>query len=416
MAAIAPFDEIGNRHRISKLRDRGVEVWGGERVYIGPDVPLMSILPGAVLMNTVITGQRVGIGARSRVGMSGNATIHDCQIGERVEIGAGFFDGATMLDGVRVRGFAEIREGTLLEEQVELGHNVGLKNTVLTAAVIAGSLINFCDLLMTGGTSRSDHSEIGSGTVHFNFDPRGDKFGSLLGDARGLLLRSKRIFIGGNSGLVAPLHVDFGSVVAAGSTIRKDIGLNQLAYGESHRAESQLFDPETYYDVKRKFVTTAKLVGTMHAFRTWYKLVRVRFASSWQIPLYESADGCLAMHIRHRVKELNKVILNLERSLSKQRPTVNKNPFEDQHKLIIGKREEISSILTGSDGRNYSAPPEPFLESYSHARSGLNHVDAIRNLTPGNAAQASVWICEIAARAVTDMERIFAEDGGRPAC
>ena len=85
-------------------------------------------------------------------------------------------------------------------------------------------MINFCDALLTGGTSRSDHSEIGSGAVHFNFDPRGDKWGSLFGDVRGVLLKSAPIFLGGQCGLVAPLHVDFGAVTAAGSIVRRDVG------------------------------------------------------------------------------------------------------------------------------------------------------------------------------------------------
>ena len=54
------------------------------------------------------------------------------------------------------------------------------------AFVTIGSLVNFCDLLMAGGSSRQDHSEVGSGYIHFNFTPwgaRGDKATpSLIGD------------------------------------------------------------------------------------------------------------------------------------------------------------------------------------------------------------------------------------------
>jgi bifunctional N-acetylglucosamine-1-phosphate-uridyltransferase/glucosamine-1-phosphate-acetyltransferase GlmU-like protein len=78
-----------------------------------------------------------------------------------------------LLTGAEVRGFAEPRQGTVLEEESEVGHNVGLKNTGFTAGAVAGSLINFCDVLLTGGSSRNNHSEVGSGSVHFNFDPRG---------------------------------------------------------------------------------------------------------------------------------------------------------------------------------------------------------------------------------------------------
>jgi NDP-sugar pyrophosphorylase family protein len=52
--------------------------------------------------------------------------------GTGVEAGAGSYTDCVMLDGVRVRGFEEIRNGTILEEEVEIGHNVGLKNSILT--------------------------------------------------------------------------------------------------------------------------------------------------------------------------------------------------------------------------------------------------------------------------------------------
>jgi bifunctional UDP-N-acetylglucosamine pyrophosphorylase/glucosamine-1-phosphate N-acetyltransferase len=401
------FDETSNRERIARLRERGVEVWGPERVYIGPDVPLEAVEPGAVLINAIITGEHVGIGTRSRIGISGNATIHNCQLGERVEIGAGLFDSATLLDDAKVRGFAEFREGTLLEEQAEVGHNVGLKKTVLTVAVVAGSLINFCDVFMTGGTSRLDHSEIGSGTVHFNFDPRGDKFGSLIGDATGILLRSSRIFVGGNCGLVAPLHLGFGSVLAAGSTLRRDLAQSQLSYGETSFDKTGHFDPEVYYDLRHKVFTTAKLIGAMHAVRAWYRMVRIAFADTGRTTLYQSAEQRIATHMRHRVNELKKVILKLDRSLSKQAARGLDNPFEKQHRLLLEKEEKICQFLSKEDESDFPPLPHVFVEDYGHQRLTLSHVDALRNLTKESASQAAGWIQEIAANPLRKMEDIF---------
>src|SRR5204863_1943267 len=120
-----------------------------------------------------------------------------------------------------------------IEEEAEVAHNVGLKNTIFTVAVVAGSNINFCDAFVTGGTSRRDHSEIGSGAVHFNFSPQRDKFGSLFGHAIGVLLRSPGIFIGGNSGIVAPVSIGFGAVIPAGVIIRSG---EEQAYGISETA------------------------------------------------------------------------------------------------------------------------------------------------------------------------------------
>src|SRR5215470_18050413 len=96
------YNEQENRSRISRLVERGVRVWGPERVYIGEDVSLD-------------------------------------------RIGAGAYEHCVLLSGAKTRGFAELREGTVLEEEAEIAHNVGLKNTVFTIAVVAGSCINYCD-------------------------------------------------------------------------------------------------------------------------------------------------------------------------------------------------------------------------------------------------------------------------------
>jgi UDP-N-acetylglucosamine/UDP-N-acetylgalactosamine diphosphorylase len=78
-------------------------------------------------------------------------------------------------------------------------HAVGLKQTILFPFVTLGSLINFCDCLMGGGTSRRNHSEVGSSFIHFNYTPRQDKAtASLLGDVpRGVMLDQPPIFLGG---------------------------------------------------------------------------------------------------------------------------------------------------------------------------------------------------------------------------
>ena len=406
-AQLPSFDESGNRERVARLVECGVEVWGPERVYVGADVPLENIQAGVVLMNAIITGKHSRIGAHSRIGISGNSTIHDCQIGEKVEIGAGLFHETTLLDGVKVRGFAEFREGTLLEEQAEVGHNVGLKNTVLTIAVVAGSLINFCDVLMTGGTSRNDHSEIGSGTVHFNFDSHGDKFGSLLGDAVGLLLKSNRIFVGGNCGLVAPLHLDFGAVLAAGSTLRRDIAESQLVHSREPERKPEPFDPDIYYDLRRKFLNTARLIGAMIAMRAWYRMVRIPFADRGRIALYGFADQRLATHISHRANELEKVIVKLDRSLSKPAREGAVRQFEKQHRLLLAKKEEICSFLEERQQSETSLPPDDFVEEYERQRLTFRHADALKNLTEANTKLAAGWIQNIAMEPVFKMENIF---------
>ena len=403
------YDEGCNPLRIAQLSDRGVDVWGADKVYVGEEVPLENFESGAVLYNATITGASTRIGAGSRIGISGPARIDDCQIGRDCELGAGIYEGSTLLDGAKVRGFAELRPGSLLEEEAEAAHCCAFKNTILTAGVVAGSMINFCDALLTGGTSRSDHSEIGSGTVHFNFDPRGDKWGSLFGDVRGVLLKSAPIFLGGQCGLVAPLHVDFGAVTAAGSIVRRDVGPDCVKFETAQTGVVTGFDREVYPSLRRKFLSTADLIGTLWALDVWYERVRLAYADERLKPLYEAARRQATGHILERVKRLEKIIAKLPRSLEKApAPAPAESERKDvrgEHRKLIENQKTISQMLqTAPD----AAPaPERFLDEYERARRTHSHTEAVQGLTAETAASAAGWIGGIAAQYRAEIGRIL---------
>jgi UDP-N-acetylglucosamine/UDP-N-acetylgalactosamine diphosphorylase len=401
------YDEAANRERIARLRERGVDVWGPERVYVAADVPLENIEPGASIHQATLSGAGLRIGRGTRIGVSGHARIADCQIGRDVELGAGTYEGATFLDGVVVRGFAEIRPGTLLEEQVDAAHSVAFKNTILTATVVTGSVINYCDLFMSGGTSRTDHSEVGSGVIHFNFDPRGDKYGSLIGDVRGVLLRSAPIFVGGQCGLVGPVHVDFGSVIAAGSVVRRDVPAGVVHVENLENQQAGNFDREIYTGLKRKFLTTAKLIGNLRALDAWYEQVRLPFADDCQKPLYRAAQQQARAHVAERVKRLETIIAKLERSIGKSsaQGDATLRKFHAEHRRLIDCHSRIREILTAAPG---PAAPAGFLEQYEQARASWPHIDAVRKLEESSAAAAAEWLHQMAqepARLLDEMLR-----------
>jgi UDP-N-acetylglucosamine/UDP-N-acetylgalactosamine diphosphorylase len=405
VASLENYNEAANRERIQRLRDRGVDVWGPERVYIAAEVPLDNIEPGASIYQATLSGAEFRIGRGSRIGVSGHARVADCQIGRGVELGAGVYEGATFLDGAVVRGFAEIRPGTLLEEHVDAAHSVAFKNTILTATVVTGSVINYCDLFMSGGTSRSDHSEVGSGVIHFNFDPRGDKYGSLIGDVRGVLLRSAPVFVGGQCGLVGPVHIDFGAVVAAGSIVRRDVAADCVHFENFESQASGGFDREIYTGLRRKFLTTAKLIGNLRALDMWYEHVRLPFADEHQKPLYRAAQQQARAHIAERIKRVDKIVSKLERSIEKSQalgdPALLK--FHGEHRLLIKNHAGMQTILAGSG--DVAAAPPAFLEQYEKARASMTHLDAVRQLDEFAAEAAANWLHQIAQEPVAVLER-----------
>ena len=98
---------------------------------------------------------------------------------------------------------AHVRAGCILEEQASGAHTVGLKHTILFPFVTLGSLVNFCDCLMSGGTDRKNHSEVGSSYIHFNYTPQPGQGHPppLVGDVpHGVMLNQAPIFLGGAGG------------------------------------------------------------------------------------------------------------------------------------------------------------------------------------------------------------------------
>lgn len=358
-----PYDEEGNRARVRALRANGVTVWSPERVFVGEEVRLDRIEPGAVLMNAVLRGETTAIGSGSQIGGQGSATITDCQIGRAVEIGPGSYAGCVLLDRVRIRGFAELRGGTVLEEQAELAHNVGLKNSFLGAAVVAGSCVNFCDVYMTGGTSRADHSEIGSGAVHFNFSPRRDKFASLFGDSTGLLLRSAPVFLGGNTGLVAPLTLPFGALVPAGVTLRTwpaDVA------ADSSPAAAHV----------RKSLAALRFIAVLQATRSWYAQVRSEAGDVFDRALYRAAHHQLGVHLTFRQRELERFITRIASRGS--------DPALAQFGQSILRIAGADLVPT--------PPPETFLAAYVASRRTNAHIESLAGLAAETVVQAQDWL------------------------
>ena len=392
---------------MAELQSRGVDVWGPERVYVEADVNVDNIEPGSSIHHATLRGPDLRIGRGTRIGASGHALLENCQVGRNVELGAGSYQGATILDEARIRGFAELRPGTLIEEQVEAAHSVAFKNTVLSATVVTGSLINYCDIFMSGGTSREDHSEVGSGVVHFNFDPRGDKWSSLIGDVRGVLLRSRPVFVGGQCGLVGPLHVDFGAVLAAGSVARRDVAGDRVQWETAENGVIEGFDPEIYTGLRRKFLTTARLVGNLWALDAWYGAVRLPSAADHEKPLYEAARDQLRLHVAERVKRLTKIIDKLERSIEKSSASGDAGLIarHAEHRRLIEKRRELRDVLTNGP-EDFSAP-EAFTSQYEKARAARPHLDAVRAVDNSAANQAGDWLGKLAEGYASRVAKLF---------
>src|SRR5712664_1875016 len=249
--------------RLRFLSDRGVQLIDPRQVYVDDDVMLEHIFPESILYpGTRLSGKNTVIAPGAIVGSEGPATIVDSAIGAGAEVANG-----------------HIRSGTLLGEGAAVAHAVGLKHTILTCFVTLGSLINCCDCLISGGRSRTNHTEVGSCFIHFNFTPwgeSGDKATpSIIGGIpRGVFLREERIFIGGLSGMVGPQQVGFGSFSVAGQIIRSDIADHRI-YSDQPRRIDAPWDFGIRDTPDARLQRNLEYIGHLCALRAWYVDVRM---------------------------------------------------------------------------------------------------------------------------------------------
>lgn len=266
--------------RLSALAQRGVQIIDPRQTYVAPEVRVERIHAGVVLHpGTRLQGARTFLGPGAELGREGPVVAVDCVLGEKARIDGGYACGAVLLRGASAGSAAHLREGTLLEEEASTAHAVGLKHTIVLCFGTLGSLINFCDVLLAGGTSREDHSEVGSGFIHFNFTPwgaRGDKAtASLVGDVpRGVLLRERRIFLGGAGGMVGPRQVGFGAVTGAGQVVRKDVPEDRLVV-QPPRAVDQPFAADQLDGAEPRAGRQIRYIAQLHALLAWYRQVRL---------------------------------------------------------------------------------------------------------------------------------------------
>ena len=307
---------------IVSLQQQGVVVPDPTSVLIGHDVITSRIAPGVVLHpGCRIEGATTSIGPGSVIGAEGPMVVRDCQLGHHVSLGSGFAEGSVFLDGASIGGGAHVRPGCLLEEQASGAHTVGLKQTILLPYVTLGSLINFCDCLMSGGTSRKNHSEVGSSYIHFNFTPHQDKATpSLIGDvARGVLLNQPPIFLGGQGGLIGPSRIAFGSVVAAGQIVRQDLlEPNKLFVAPSPLPGQRDYETAAYGAIERIVVNNLTYIGNLRALTAWYRAVRLPFMAHdpFALACHEGAMKVLALVVEERIKRLGELVAKLPASLN----------------------------------------------------------------------------------------------------
>ena len=137
-----------------------------------------------------------------------NVVVHD---GARIRAFS-HLEGSILHNGVQVGPFARLRPGAVLEKDAFVGNFVEVKNTVLREGAKASHLTYL------GDAEVGAKANIGAGTITCNYDGY-FKHKTTIGE---------RAFIGSNSALVAPVSIGADAIVAAGSTVTRDVAAGEL--------------------------------------------------------------------------------------------------------------------------------------------------------------------------------------------
>jgi bifunctional UDP-N-acetylglucosamine pyrophosphorylase/glucosamine-1-phosphate N-acetyltransferase len=107
---------------------------------------------------------------------------------------------------------AHLRPGSVVENKVHIGNFVELKKALMKEGAKAGHLTYL------GDCEVGEDTNIGCGTITCNYDGF-NKFYTKIG---------REVFVGSDTQFVAPITVGDGAIIAAGTTVTKDIPENAL--------------------------------------------------------------------------------------------------------------------------------------------------------------------------------------------
>lgn len=290
----------------------------GERSRLGADALLGISGPVRVCSSVV--------GRGSKVGTLGPVVLRDTVLGPFTVLGSGTAEDTVFLgkenevnDFTAGYGF-RTRRGTLYEEDSSSAQHTDTKMTLLFPWATLGSNINFCDALVSGGSGPElgSFSEIGSGTIHYNFTPSGDKAtSSLFGNAvEGVFLNRERIFIGGNNSLLGPMDVQFGASSAAGIRIHGKL-TSGLHTGQVLTRRTIKRDFRILIQVRRTIASQFNYLGELCALQNWYREIRVGVMADEPETreLYSEGMRMVRLNIEERIEQLRQFFKLLDQSV-----------------------------------------------------------------------------------------------------
>ena len=208
------------RERINTgLMQSGVTLIDPDCTYIDAGVVIgvdTEIWPGCVVRGKTVIGKGCLL--------ESNVQVCDCTLGNKVHLKSGsVLAEAVLHSDVAVGPMAHLRPGTVLYDQVKIGNFVETKKAVL------GEGSKASHLTYLGDAEIGREVNVGCGTITCNYDGV-NKHRTVIGD---------NVFVGSDVQLVAPVTVGRGALIAAGTTVTRDVPPDSLAIARTPQVNKE---------------------------------------------------------------------------------------------------------------------------------------------------------------------------------
>ncbi len=215
LADLASLDATMRAATASRLMAAGVTIFRPDTCVFDAEVEVAAdtiIEPFVQLLGRTKIGPECHIRSYS--------VIENCTLGNDVLVRQScILSESTVAKGARIGPFAHLRPGSEIGEDAHIGNFVETKKAKVGKGAKAGHLTYLGDAEIGAGTN------IGAGVITCNYDGV-HKHKTRIGEG---------VFVGSDSTLVAPVTIEDGAYVGAGSCITKNVPSGALAVARAHQ-------------------------------------------------------------------------------------------------------------------------------------------------------------------------------------
>ncbi|SEO92853.1 bifunctional UDP-N-acetylglucosamine pyrophosphorylase / Glucosamine-1-phosphate N-acetyltransferase [Amphibacillus marinus] len=218
--ALAQAEKLMKQRINEQHMRQGVTIVDPDQTYIAPTVTIAEdvvIEPGSIIKGDTKIGEHAIIGPYSE--------ILDCIIGAYTHIKHSVVHASEIGSHVNIGPFAHIRPASQLMDGVKVGNFVEVKKSTIAH----GSKVSHLSYI--GDAEVGQNVNVGCGAITVNYDGA-NKFSTKIEDD---------VFIGCNVNLIAPVTIGKGALVAAGSTINKDVPAEALSIARAKQENKETY-------------------------------------------------------------------------------------------------------------------------------------------------------------------------------